>query len=102
MMSSKMKRILICLALLFTACSTGFDRGELKQRLEANSLEITNRDIKEALDLKPQLSLPFKLAVFLLDDNPQSYSYPKGVSDRASEWRWDVADKETIVAWVSN
>jgi rhombotail lipoprotein len=37
--------------------------------------------------------------VFLLDDNHQSYSHPKGASDRASEWRWDVAYKETIVAW---
>lgn len=37
--------------------------------------------------------------MFLLDDNHQSYSHPKGASDRASEWRWDVAYKETIVAW---
>ncbi|MDQ6735507.1 MAG: hypothetical protein M3Z35_15545, partial [Nitrospirota bacterium] len=50
------------------------------------------------LELKPQLSLPFKLAVFLLDEDRQPSDSRRG-SNRASEWRWDVTDKETIVAW---
>jgi hypothetical protein len=37
--------------------------------------------------------------VFLLDESRQSYDYSKGASGRVSEWRWDVSDKENIVAW---
>jgi rhombotail lipoprotein len=66
-----MKRnIIICLIVtvmtLFSGgCKSarGFDRGALKKDLNA-TVEITDEEVGRILSLKPQISSPFKLAVF--------------------------------------
>lgn len=61
-----MKNILIVLlAIAITACtsSRGFDRGSLRNQLVSQK-QVTEADIKKVFDLKPQLSMPFKLALY--------------------------------------
>lgn len=59
---------LLVLALGGCAASKGFDRGALRGSLGQT---VTDQDIQSVLDLKPQLSSPFKLAIYL--HSPETY-----------------------------
>jgi hypothetical protein len=86
-------KVLTVLALLFlSGCSTGFDRGALKERLAGEALQVDDADIKAALELKPQLRFPIRLGVFLIAD---SYNRPVDY-----DWRWSVEDKRLIDSWA--
>ena len=85
-------------ALTLSGCATGFDRGALRERLASEPLQVTEQDIKAALELKPQLRFPFKLGVYLqAESRGPSYGYPSGL--RPGEWRWTEADKSEILSW---
>jgi hypothetical protein len=89
------KELLVVFAVLAIAgCSTGFDRGALRERLASEPLQVTEQDIKAALELKPQLRFPFKLAVYLQEESRGS-DYNRS----SSQWRWSEADKSEIVSW---
>ena len=86
-----MRNILVVLvALAVTACasSRGFDRGNLRSHITDQKL-VTEEDIKKALELKPQLPGPFKLAIYFAP--PQS-----GVRYRSS-WGWLGEDKDKLL-----
>jgi len=68
---------------LLAGCSHGFDRGALRKRLAGERTVVTDQEIREALARKPQITLPFSLAIEVQND--------LGL-------RWDVKDKEKIVA----
>jgi hypothetical protein len=79
----------IALAALGCATSHGFNRGELRGELgKAAPVEINDHDIQTALDKKPQLPKPFKLAVY--------FKNPSGTD--ASRWRWTGEDKNKILS----
>ncbi len=72
------------LALVLAACSTshGFDRGALRSQ-GAEQKVVTEEDIAKAFALKPQLPVPFRLAVYF---SPRSYG-----------WRWRGEDKDRLL-----
>jgi hypothetical protein len=73
-----------------TACasSRGFDRGNLRTQITDQKV-VTEEDIKKALELKPQLPAPFKLAVF--------FAPPKSGWRYGSSWTWTGEDKDVLL-----
>lgn len=108
------KQVVIVMAVLLLAgCATvrGFDRGALRQQLAKDTPHhVTNSDIQQALELKPQLKFPFRLAVYLqpgstnVADNEWSpnsgYSQPSSPSASIKDWRWEGEDKDQILSEV--
>jgi rhombotail lipoprotein len=82
-------RIVLGLSLLvMSGCAAGFDRGALQQRFQmegvaGSSVEIQDKEILEVRALKPQLTFPCRIAVYLKP--------PSG-----GEWRWTSKDKEIL------
>ncbi|MAY00069.1 MAG: hypothetical protein CMI08_12895 [Oceanospirillaceae bacterium] len=77
-----MKKLLLILAtMVLTSCATssGFNRNQLWASLDESPQVVTDADIQKALDAKPQLRPPFRLAVYT----------------ELNSWRthWDAADK---------
>lgn len=65
--------------LLLAACSSGFDRGALSEQLSGPepmeaTREVTDSDIRRVQQLKPQLSLPFRLGIYLIDRPKTSWT----------------------------
>lgn len=87
-----MKRVLIamlCLGLMGCASSRGFDRGRLRSEVRGEQKVVSEKDIQKALDLKPQLPAPFKLAVYLGPEKSMC-RWEKGL-------RWTAEDKDTML-----
>lgn len=79
------KTLIVLLVFSISACtsSRGFDRGSLHNQLTSQK-PITEADIQKTMALKPQLSFPFKLAVYF----------------GSSEWRggnWTAEDKNKLL-----
>jgi len=76
--------IFLGVALSMTGCATsqGFNRQVL-------STQIQEQELDEVLALKPQLSFPFKLAVYF--NHPPEGSW-------SQQWQWRVQDKEILLA----
>lgn len=93
-----MKSVLMLVLLLsIVGCSRGFDRGALRGQLNHESpAQISDSDIQKALELKPQLSFPFRLAVYLQRDKAERTAY--GDSLRSLSWRWEGEDKDNILS----
>ena len=88
------RALIILLALAVTACasSRGFDRGALRGEITDQKV-VTEEDIKKALELKPQLPAPFKLAVYFVP--------PKSDWRRGSSWNWLGEDKNKLLEVTS-
>ncbi len=58
---------LLLIGLLLGGCATsqGFDRGRLEQRLSGEKALVTDTEIDRIMALKPQVSFPFRLGIFL-------------------------------------
>jgi hypothetical protein len=72
--------------LVVSGCANGFDRGALQERLQKESVasrEVQDKDIQEVRALKPQLTFPCRLAVYLKP--------PSG-----GGWHWTSQDKEIL------
>ncbi len=63
--------------LLLAGCSQGFDSAEVKIRLKAEPLEVTNEEILKTREIESRISYPFKLGIYF------------DVSNKKSKWRWD-------------
>lgn len=65
--------VLLCLG---SGCATsrGFNRYELRNQLETKAV-ITEQDIQQAFEAKPQLPKPFKLAVYFRQAKPAFFRY---------------------------
>ena len=85
---------LCCLLFIFTGCATkqGFDRGALREHLYDASVEITEDEIKQVLELKPQLQFPFKLGVYFLERYRYAWRY--------GESHWEGRDKQ--LEWLES
>lgn len=82
----------LLLVLTATACATsaGFDRGALHNQVAEQTI-VTEDDIRKALDAKPQLPSPFRLAIhFVPSANPQGYWHHAG-------WQWLHEDKQVLL-----
>ncbi len=75
------------------ASSRGFDRGALRERLQAEAVEIDDAEIEAALALRPQVALPLRLAVYLHD--VAANTDRSGTSRRG----WAGPDKDQLLAW---
>ena len=85
--------------------ASGFDRGDLRSRLEQGaptaptSTQGEDADIRAALELQPALSLPFRLAVYLTDTSISAEgTFHHGPGLRGGTWRWDGKDKELLLS----
>lgn len=83
--------VVILTLLTLTACasSRGFDRGNLRSQVSGQAV-ATEDDIKKALDLKPQLPKPFKLALYFTAPAERHFRY-RGL------WRWLAEDKDGLI-----
>jgi len=82
---------LIIISVLIGGCATssGFDRGALRSDLNSGVV-VSEKSIKKALELKPQLPEAFKLAIYFVPQKkPEYYS---GVD----KFVWTLKDKELI------
>ena len=79
-----MRAVLGLSLLVASGCATGFDRGALVERLQKEGVyEVQDKEIQEVRALKPQLTFPCRIAVYLKP--------PSG-----SDWRWTAQDKEIL------
>jgi hypothetical protein len=74
---------LVVAALSLSGCATGFDRGTLAARLSGEPLEVNDEDVRKALELKPQLNFPCRVAVYFAPDS-------NGM------WHWTARDKQWL------
>ncbi|MBX3346715.1 MAG: hypothetical protein KIT49_04630 [Nitrospira sp.] len=104
-----LKRILaVGAVLLMAGCAArGFDRGALRQQMaQETPPHITSSDIQRALELKPQLKFPFRLAVYMQPGTVDIVNYertphsaqPLRVSVGVKDWRWEGDDKNQILS----
>jgi hypothetical protein len=72
--------------------SSGFDRGVLHESLcTKGETQVTDEEVKKAMELRPQLTFPCKVAIYLYDPDNRSY-----------QWRWGPKDKELILSWMND
>lgn len=83
--------LLILLAILGAGCvsSRGFDRGSLRAQITDQKV-VTEEDIKKALEAKPQLPRPFKLAIYLAPPKSVPWQY-------RDTWNWLPEDKDSLL-----
>lgn len=78
----------LLVALTFAGCAhRGFHRGEIRKALSYPVL-TDDAAIARTLDLKPQLTAPFRLGVFFHERNVKSWFNPR--------WRWTIRDANSI------
>jgi hypothetical protein len=87
-----MRVIGLSLAVVLSGCATGFDRGALLERLQRENVagpdkSVQDKEIQEVRALKPQLSFPCRIAVYL-----------KPSTD--GHWHWSREDKEILNSWA--
>lgn len=78
-------------SLLLCGCvttSSGFHREMLESSLQEKGMQIDDKDVKEAAAVKPQLSFPCRIAVYL--DHPE----------HGCSWRWTGKDKDLMKTWA--
>lgn len=80
-----MRAVLLPLCLIPLGCAHGFDRDALRERLNDGTLQINDKAIAEARELRPQLKLPCRVALYL-------------VPPRDRDWRWTPEDKAHLDA----
>lgn len=87
-----MKKVIInlLLVIIISGCATphGINRGEIGKKLKTDVV-ITDKDIQQTLDLKPQLETPFKVGIYLLPPN-NKYCW-------SNCWSWDSKYKEQLI-----
>jgi len=85
-----MRKMCVLAVLGISGCvvTSGFDRGELHMALDKEGVQITEDTVRKALELRPQLHFPCKVAIYLHDPG-SNY-----------EWRWSAKDKEIILSWM--
>lgn len=76
--------VALAVGLLGCASKRGFDRGAAGNQLREAAPAVSDQDIKEAFEIKPQLKYPFKLALFL--------------NGGGWKWRWTGEDKDSFLA----
>ncbi len=72
--------------------TSGFDRGALHESFltrSQNEAQVTDAEVKKALELRPQLNFPCKIAIYLFDPG------------NGYQWRWGPRDKELILTWMN-
>src|SRR5229473_1663054 len=91
-----MRKIGTLFILCLSGCvytTSGFDRGVLHDSLRTKGeTQVTDDDVKKALELRPQLHFPCKVAIYLYDAGSNNWSY---------QWRWGPKDKELILSWMN-
>ncbi|BCA55126.1 conserved exported protein of unknown function [Nitrospira sp. KM1] len=84
--------ILLMLTVLLTGCaaSQGFDRQTMRELFHHDPDVVTERDIHNTLELKPQTSMPYRLGLYFVRKNvPMKQSVKKA--------DWHSVDKETLL-----
>ncbi len=83
--------IVVFLAIVVTACasSRGFDRGSLRSQIIDQKV-VTEEDIKKALETRPQLPNPFKLAIYFAPPKMPQWQY-------RGSWNWLGEDKDKLL-----
>ncbi len=76
--------------LLIGCAGRGFDRGALVRAARVGQPEVTDAEIARTLALRPQLTFPFRLAVWFRQPQKDHYS-------RASVFRWRDEDREAVL-----
>lgn len=80
--------IFASLAVMIVSCSSkGFNKEMLRSELHVgDNRQVTDEEIQKVFNLKPQLPKPFKIGVFFVPGNYQTW-----------EMRWTAEDKDSIL-----
>src|SRR5437764_1394562 len=84
---------LFAVSVLFLGCSHGFDRGRIRERLAGGERQVTDADVRAALDLRPQLSFPIRVGAAFLDEETVDRADPG-----AAAFRWRETDRDALIA----
>jgi hypothetical protein len=71
--------------MVLSGCASGFDRGAMKARMQNEAPPTTDEDIQQVQALKPQLTFPCRIAVYLKPGQ--------------GNWRWTPKDKAVMESW---
>ncbi len=98
-----MRSLLVFLLILvhFGCAARGFDRGALRHEMRQDlPTEVTDSDIQKALELKPQMKFPFRLAVYLKSEGRglAGASSPQLRYRNHLRWRWEGEDKDSLLS----
>jgi hypothetical protein len=90
---SLMKRVAAFSAvMLLGGCAfspRGFDRGQLTRSARVEQQEVTDAEIARILAMRPQLTFPFKLAIWFRPPPVERYFRPR--------FQWRGEDRETVL-----
>lgn len=96
-----MDRFFILSLVLLFGCSKGFDRVELRERLD-RKIKVTDADLQRALSLRPLTNFPMKVGVILITD----YVRREGMGCRCDwargygRWVWTPQEEELVSSWA--
>lgn len=79
---------------MVSCASSGFDRGKLRARLNTQTKEIMDEDIKKAYKIKSQIQFPLRLAIYFDPMEDESNPYRRF---RMKSWRWDEEDQKKLL-----
>src|SRR5262249_34706030 len=85
-MARRFPLLLIAPIVIAGCLPRGFNRAMIYSRLNDEKVEITEEEISKAVALRPQLSFPCRIALYL---SPKSFDH------------WTAKDKELIEAWAA-
>lgn len=90
--------LMLVLLVSIVGCARGFDRGALREQLTYEGpVQISDSEIQRALELKPQLKFPFRLAVYLQRDETERRDYGESFL-YSRKWRWEGEDKDNLLS----
>ena len=75
---------MVAIGMFGCAAKRGFDRGAIGNSLRETAPSISDQDIQEAYELKPQINFPFKLALYF--------------NGGGWNWKWSGEDKESLLS----
>ncbi len=89
------KKVILLLVLALSACATGhgFNRDSLHSQMMGDQPVTADEEIRMALAAKPQLRLPFKLAVYFVPAETAFGRYPRSDEQRALTWAGEDKDR---------
>ena len=85
------KWVALFILLSLVGCIKEFDRGALERQLEGESLQMSETDIDQVVEPRPQLNFPIRIGVYFSLETPRYREY-------FQTRLWDAEDKRDILS----
>jgi hypothetical protein len=87
---SIMRAVQVLLPCVLAGCASGFDRGAIAERLEGQARVVNDAAVLHALQVRPQLRFPIKVAVFLAAESGAPAGSHRTGGPEDPGWKWSV------------